>query len=102
MSRSSAATRLSSRRRSGGYPVHVSVKDRLRKVIEEMTDEEAEVTLRDIDARRADPVLRLLDGAPPDDEPTTPEEDAAAAEAYAEVDAGAPTVSLDELRRDLE
>lgn len=67
--------------------------------VEEMTDEEAEITLRDIDARRADPVLRLIDAAPL--EPTTPEKDAAA-EAYAEVDAGAPTVSLDELRRDLE
>jgi len=66
----------------------VSVKDRLHEVIEEMTDEEAEGTLRDIDARRADPVLRLLDAAPLDDEPTTPEEDAAAAE----VDAGASAI----------
>lgn len=102
MLRSSAATRLSSRRGAGGYPVHVTVKDRLRKVVEEMTDEEAEITLRDIDARRADPVLRLIDGAPLDDEPTTPEDDVAAAEAYAEAEAGAPTVSLDDLRRDLE
>lgn len=46
--------------------------------------------------------MRVLDAAPLDDEPMTPEEDAAAAEAYAEVDAGAPTVALDELRRDLE
>ena len=46
----------------------MSVKERLHDVVEQMSEEEAEATLRRIDAKRADPFLRFLDAAPIDDE----------------------------------
>lgn len=78
----------------------MSAKERLRAAIDGMTDAEAEAALWRIEGR-ADPVLRNLEAAPIDDEPATPEEDVAAAAAYAMVDGGAPTVALDDLRREL-
>lgn len=47
----------------------------------------------------ADALTKLLDDAPLDDEPITPEEEAAVAEADAEIAAG-QAVSLEEVRRE--
>src|SRR2546425_9198486 len=62
------------------YPERMTIKERLHHVVEQMTDEEAEATLRRIEAQRTDPFLRFLDAAPVDDEPVTAEEEAAVAE----------------------
>ncbi len=78
----------------------MTVKERLHQVVEEMSDEEAAATLQRIDMRRADPVARLLDAAPEDDEPLTDAEAAAVQQGYDELDAGRGT-SLAELRRAL-
>jgi hypothetical protein len=77
----------------------MTVKERLHQVIEQMTDEEAEETLRRIEARRTDPFLRFLDTAPLDDEPVSPEEEAAVAEVEADRAAGEPTVPFDDIKR---
>jgi len=77
----------------------MTIKDRLHHVIEEMTDEEAEATLRRIEARRTDPFVRFLDAAPLDDEPVTAEEEAALAEVEADRAAGAPTIPGDDVKR---
>lgn len=77
----------------------MTVKERLHQVIEQMTDQEAEETLRRIDARRTDPFLRFLDAAPLDDEPVSPEEEAAVAEVEADRAAGVPTVPFDDIKR---
>jgi hypothetical protein len=82
-----------------GYPESMTVKERLHQVIEQMTDEEAEATLRRIEARRTDPFLRYLDAAPLDDEPVSPEEEAAVAEVEADRAAGVPTIPFDDIKR---
>jgi PHD/YefM family antitoxin component YafN of YafNO toxin-antitoxin module len=77
----------------------MTAKEQLRERIETLTEREAEHTLRLLDDLR-DPLTRFLDEAPLDDEPITPEELAAVAEARADVEAGR-TVSLDEIKREL-
>ena len=77
----------------------MTVKERLHLVVDEMTDEEAEATLRRIDAQRSDPFVRFLDSAPVDDEPVTPEEAAAVAEAADERATGAETIPFDDIKR---
>ncbi len=76
----------------------MTAKEQLRERIETLTEREAQRTLRLLDDLR-DPVAVFLDNAPLEDEPTTPEEEAAVAEARADVAAGR-TVSLDEIKRE--
>lgn len=78
----------------------MTAKEQLRERIETLTEHEAERTLRLLDDLR-DPLTALLDNAPIDDEPSTPEEEAAVAEARADIAAGR-TVSLDEITREFE
>ncbi|HEX4324218.1 MAG TPA: hypothetical protein VHZ77_06250 [Gaiellaceae bacterium] len=77
----------------------MTVKERLHQVVDELSDEEAEVMLRRVEALRNDPFLRYLDSAPVDDEPVTAEEEAAIAEVEADRDAGVPTIPFDEIKR---
>lgn len=77
----------------------MTAKEKLRERIETLTEEEAAETLRLLD-HRTDPLTALLDNAPIDDEPTTPEEEAAVQEAL-DAAARGETISLDELRAEL-
>ena len=95
----SARTHARGTRQRRRYPSLVTVKGRLHRVIDELSDAEAEVALRRIDAMRSDPLVRSLDAAPVDDEPITPEEEAAVAEADAARAAGEPSISFDEIKR---
>jgi hypothetical protein len=52
-----------------------------------------------VDERRDDPLLRLLDAAPVDDEPETNEERTAMAEVEADRAAGVATISFDDVKR---
>jgi hypothetical protein len=52
-----------------------------------------------VDEGTSDPFLQYLKAAPIDDEPVTPEEQAAVAEVEADRRAGVPTVSFEEVRR---
>ncbi|MFL5816517.1 MAG: hypothetical protein ACJ76L_02845 [Conexibacter sp.] len=79
----------------------MTVKERLMQVVAEMPDDEAEATLARIYARRNDPFLRYLDAAPIDDEPLTPEEEAAIAAGRTDAAAGR-VVSFDDLKRELD
>jgi len=74
------------------------VKERLRDVVDQMSDEEAEATLRRIVAQRTDPFLRFLDAAPIDDEPVSSDEEDALAEVEADRAAGVPRVSFDDIK----
>ena len=77
----------------------MTVKERLHRVVEEMTEEEAEATLRRIDVLRNDPLVRFLDAAPIDDEPITAEDEKALADVEGDRAAGAPTISFDDIKR---
>ena len=61
----------------------MTAKERLHRLVDELPDQEAEVALVILERRRDDPMLGVLAAAPVDDEPSTPEEDADAAEALA-------------------
>jgi hypothetical protein len=77
----------------------MTAKEKLRQAVEELSELEAEQTLAFIARRRDhDPVLEFFENAPIDDEPTTPEEDRSAAEAWEQRH---DSISLDELEREL-
>jgi len=78
----------------------MTAKEKLREVVERLSEAEAEETLRLLAERHADSVAELFDQAPEDDEPTTPEEDRSAREAWAEYERG-ESIPLDEARREL-
>ncbi len=78
----------------------MTAKEQLRERVEALSEEETSQALRLLDLR-SDPVAVFLDSAPTDDEPETEEERRAVAEAEADIAAGR-TVSLDEVRRELE
>jgi hypothetical protein len=58
-------------------------------------------TLQLIDTLPSDPFVRFLEGAPIDDEPVSAEEEAAVAEVEADRAAGVPTVSFEEVKRNV-
>ncbi|MDP9134824.1 MAG: hypothetical protein M3N56_08350 [Actinomycetota bacterium] len=76
----------------------MTAKEKLKAAVEELTEAEAAVALE----RRAGPARldELLSNAPVDDEPSTPEEDAAAQAARAEIACG-EFIGADALRREL-
>jgi hypothetical protein len=78
----------------------MTAKEQLRERVERLTETEAAETLRLLD-NRADPLTRVLDNAPFDDEPTTPEEEAAVQEGF-EAAARGETISLEELRAEFD
>lgn len=76
----------------------MTAKDKLRQTVEELSELEAQQTLAFITTRRGrDPVIELFDNAPEDDEPSTPEEDASADEAWAQRGGAVP---LDQIRHE--
>jgi len=78
----------------------MTAKEKLRVLVEELTEHEAEATLDFIASRGRDDFARWLDSRPEDDEPLTDEERAALAESDADLAAGR-TISLDQLKREM-
>ena len=78
----------------------MTAKEQLRERVEQLTEEEAAATLELLD-QRTDAHVRWLDDAPLDDEPTTPEEESAVREALQAAGRG-ETISLEELRGELD
>lgn len=78
----------------------MTAKEQLRERVEAFSEAEAAETLRLLDERE-DPVVRAFRDAPVDDEPWTEADEAAMAEVKADRATGVPTLSLDELKREL-
>jgi hypothetical protein len=78
----------------------MTAKEQLRQRVEAFSEDEAAEALRLLDLR-TDVVVVAFRDAPLDDEPFTEEDEAALAEARADVAAGR-TVPLDEAMRELE
>jgi hypothetical protein len=55
----------------------VTTKERLHRLVDELSDDDAERALGLVKTEFEDPVLRAFRDAPEDDEPLTPEEEAA-------------------------
>ncbi|HEY7960411.1 MAG TPA: hypothetical protein VID29_00685 [Solirubrobacteraceae bacterium] len=78
----------------------MTAKEKLRMTVDDLSEAEAQDALGFIVRRRGqrDALGELLERAPLDDEPTTPEEDESAREARAEIARG-EVLSADEIRR---
>jgi hypothetical protein len=79
----------------------MTAKEKLRQLVELLSEKDAEETLRFLDARSRDPLLEAARRAPVDDEPSSPEEDESAWEAWAEYERG-EAVPLREIRNEFE
>jgi hypothetical protein len=79
----------------------VTTKERLHKLVDELSEQEAETALVIVERRRDDPMLQALAAAPVDDESADADEDAGAAEALAAHRRG-EAVGSEDLRRELD
>jgi len=77
----------------------MTTKERLRKLVEELSEPEAERVLALVENEHEDPVIAAFRDAPEDDESWTDEDEAAAAEGRADIAAGR-TVPLAEIKRE--
>lgn len=83
-----------------GRIVVMTTREKAHKLIDELPESEIEPVVEFIASRGVDPVVRMLDDAPCEDEEITPEEGAAAAEGRADIAAGR-TTSLAEVKSEL-
>ncbi|HYQ77864.1 MAG TPA: hypothetical protein VEP91_01995 [Solirubrobacterales bacterium] len=79
----------------------MTTKERLHKLVDELSDQEAEAALVIVERRRDDPMLHALASAPLDDEPSDADEDASATEALAAHIRG-ESISSEQLRAELD
>lgn len=77
----------------------MTTKERLHRVVDELSEREADDALRYIAQRREDPVIAAFRDAPEDDEPVTAADEEALAEVQADRAAGEPRISRAEIRR---
>ena len=80
----------------------MTLKEDLHRLVDELPKKELPVAKRSLEYLRnmGDPFLRILMEAPEDDEPTIPEEDKGAEEAWREYLRG-EGISIEEAKRDL-
>lgn len=80
----------------------MQTRERLHRLVDELPESELHAAERYLDFLRTagDPLLRALAAAPVDDEPLTPDDEAAIAEARAEYERGA-SIPWEELRKEL-
>jgi hypothetical protein len=77
----------------------MTTREKAHKLLDELPEDELEPVVEFIASRGEDPVLRLLDNAPVDDEPWTEEDEAAMAEVQADRAAGVPLIPFEEIKR---
>ncbi len=73
-------------------------REKLHRLVDELSEAEVAPTLRVVEIQRHDPLLQALANAPEDDEPWTDEDEAAVAVSRADVAAGR-TLSHEEMLR---
>lgn len=78
----------------------MTAKERLRNLVDDLSEEEAAAALPIVERRRVDRMLQALAATAPDDEVSSPEEDATAREALAQYRRG-EALTADEVKRDL-
>lgn len=80
----------------------MTIKDELYRLVDELPEKELHAAKRFLEYLRnlGDPMLQALMAAPYDDEPTTPEEDKGAEEAWQEYLRG-ESISAEEAKREL-
>jgi hypothetical protein len=77
----------------------MTTKERLHKLVDELSEAEAEATLEYAVSRHNDPILRQHGSIPLEDEEISEAEETAVQEARDELAAGAPTIPFEEIKR---
>lgn len=77
----------------------MTTKERLHKLVDELSELEAHDALRILAERREDPLIAAFRDAPEDDEPWTDEDEEAMAEVEADRAAGVPLIPHEEIKR---
>jgi hypothetical protein len=77
----------------------MTTKERLHKLVDELSEREAERALRLVEKEHEDPMVAAFRDAPEDDEPLTAEEEAALEQSHEEYRRG-EGVPLDEIRHE--
>lgn len=80
----------------------MTIKERLHRLVDELSEREADEALRLIAGRRERDFATWLDSAPADDEEITGDDESAVQEARDEIAAGAPLISAEEIKREFE
>lgn len=89
----------------GGRPTHgiewvrMTTKERLRELVEKLTEQEADDVLRYITGHREDPMIAAFRDAPDDDEPFTAADEEALAEVRGDRASSVPRISSAEIKR---
>lgn len=83
---------------AAGRIARVTTKERLHKLVDELSEQEANDALRYIAQRREDPMVAAFRDAPEDDEPVTASDEQALAEVQADRAAGVPRISYEEIK----
>lgn len=78
----------------------MTTKERLHKLVDDLSEQEAAAALVVVERRKDDPMLQAFASAPLDDEPSDAEEDAGAAEALAAHGRG-ESISSEQMRAEL-
>lgn len=77
----------------------MTTKERLHKLVDELSEQEADDALRYIAEQREDPTIAAFRDAPEDDEPVTAADEQALAQVQADRAAGVPRSSFAEMKR---
>jgi hypothetical protein len=80
----------------------MTTKERLHRLVDELSEREADEALALIAARRGNGFARWLDSLPEEDEEISEQEEAAVQEARDEIAAGVPLIAVDEIKREFE
>jgi hypothetical protein len=77
----------------------MTTKERLHLLVDDLSERDAERALVLVESEFEDPVIAAFRNALEDDEPLTPEDEAALAEVAADRAAGVPTIPFEEIKR---
>jgi hypothetical protein len=77
----------------------MTTREQLHRLVDELSEAEAERALVLIRDEHEDPVIAAFHDAPADDEPLSAKDEAALAESRAELAAGVPTIPFEEIKR---
>lgn len=85
--------------KGAGRVAAVTTKERLHKLVDDLSEHEADDALRYIAQRREDPVIAAFRDAPEDDEPLTAADEQALAEVQVDRAADVPRISYAQIMR---
>jgi hypothetical protein len=78
----------------------MTTREKAHQLLDELPEDELEPVVEILASRGGDPLLRLLENAPEEDEEISTEEEAAVQEARDEIAARVPLIPFDEIKRE--